>query len=288
MRLSNVPYPERVEQGKGKLRQGMKAELLLVVFGAVLASAGIELFLVPHQLVVGGVTGISMIVAYELEWRLGFILLLLNIPLCGFIIWRTVEERSQQWLMLTGMTVFGFATVLLHPVPGLTDDRLPAAVVGGAALGIGVGLVVRGGGLLDAAIRLVMKDEGKGRRYQWTLPVLASVLVIAAAWPLYEQEQVLHSALAVGIMLLALHRIVTGSNLERVIRIETLHGRVVNEAIKAVAGREANPSRLKNNHDYEALALTVSRLEVSRIVAAVKEADPKATVYIERERIGNY
>ncbi|GJM81074.1 hypothetical protein HMSSN139_35700 [Paenibacillus sp. HMSSN-139] len=71
----------------GKVRGGGKhfipafTRAVGVIAGALLASAGLELFLMPHGIVVGGVTGLSVLLALKTEMQLGLFLFLLNLPL---------------------------------------------------------------------------------------------------------------------------------------------------------------------------------------------------------------
>ncbi len=62
-------------------------DLLIVTIGAFLQALAMRLFLVPANLVSGGISGFAQILHYTLGWPIGLIVLLGNIPL--FILgWR--------------------------------------------------------------------------------------------------------------------------------------------------------------------------------------------------------
>ena len=59
----------------------------LIVLGSALFAAGFQFFLYPNSIIVGGVSGIAMIINYLTELPVGVMTIVLNIPL--FIIaWR--------------------------------------------------------------------------------------------------------------------------------------------------------------------------------------------------------
>ncbi|MCQ6562512.1 YitT family protein [Paenibacillus mendelii] len=281
MRESNVTNPERIDQEREGFSKKPTMDLLFVVAGALLASVSIELFLVPNQLVVSGMTGVSMMLAYGMEMRIGILLLLLNLPFLYFGARRLHKERL--FIGFYGLLAFGIASMALHPVPGLTENLMPAAILGGAVLGIGIGLVIRCGGFLDAAER--MGTAWMGRRYALLLSITANAGVLLAAWALFEYEQLLHSAVATAVVLLAANRFLYGSSaLERMIRIESGRAEEVAAAIAAATGRIAVrlPSQPRREEGFTALHLEVSRLEEAAIREAALKADPDALINVRR------
>src|SRR4051812_3861112 len=120
---------------------------LLITIGAILMGVGLEIFLVPNNVIDGGITGISIMLSYITGWNLGLFLFILNIPF--FFIGYKQIGKTFAFSTLYGIIVLSITTTLLHPVPAFTQDILLATVFGGIALGIGVGLVIRYGGSLD-------------------------------------------------------------------------------------------------------------------------------------------
>jgi len=118
----------------------------LIIAGIFSAAFGIEGFLLSSHFIDGGVTGISMLVAAVTGLPLGFLIFLINIP---FVIvgYRTIGRR---FALKTGLAIFGLALVLFFvDFPDVTPDKLLTAVFGGLFIGAGIGLAIRGGGVLD-------------------------------------------------------------------------------------------------------------------------------------------
>ncbi|MFD2671125.1 YitT family protein [Marinicrinis sediminis] len=113
------------------------------ILGAALIAAGFNLFLIPRELLSGGVSGISMIIGYFTGWNIGIMYFLINLPL---IIWGWVLIGSR-FIMLS-ITSVAAATLCIQllPVQAVVQDAIIAAIVGGVLIGIGTGISLRAGG----------------------------------------------------------------------------------------------------------------------------------------------
>jgi uncharacterized membrane-anchored protein YitT (DUF2179 family) len=123
------------------LRTGRDA--VYMTLGAVIVAAGFNGFLIPHQLLSGGVSGISMLIGYVTQWNIGWLYLVLNLPL---FIWGWVI-LGKKFIALSFLSVV--ATVIslqLIPEARFNQDPMIASVFGGVLVGLGTGLSFRAGG----------------------------------------------------------------------------------------------------------------------------------------------
>ncbi len=126
-----------------------------IVLGSLLGALAYPMFLVPHHIAPGGLTGIATVFNFLFQWPVGTISLLLNVPL--FIIGYRSMGRVFAFRSLIATLLFSFLIDLL-PMPALTQDPILAALFGGALLGVGLGLILRGGattGGTDMAARML-------------------------------------------------------------------------------------------------------------------------------------
>ena len=118
----------------------------MIVVGALSAFIGLRAFLIPHHLIDGGVTGVAMLLASVFHLSLPLLLVILNIP---FII-LGVQRLGLRFGLRCGVSILLFVSLLqLVPMDMVTPDRLLSAIFGGVFLGAGLGLVIRGGAVLD-------------------------------------------------------------------------------------------------------------------------------------------
>lgn len=127
---------------------------LMITVGTFVYSVALEMFLVPNLVLDGGLTGISLMINYQTGILLGLLTFLLNIP---FVVlgWRMLGLRFAG-SYLYAMILLSSFTALLHDVAPVTDNELLSVVFGGILLGIGVGLVIKGGACLDGTELLAM------------------------------------------------------------------------------------------------------------------------------------
>ncbi|MEH7309406.1 YitT family protein [Priestia megaterium] len=59
----------------------MYKKLIAIGIGSVFVSIGINVFILPLQLVTGGITGISLIINYLLGYKVGVMIFCLNLPI---------------------------------------------------------------------------------------------------------------------------------------------------------------------------------------------------------------
>lgn len=139
-------------QNKKKLWAAL--HFLMITVGTFVYSVALEMFLVPNLVLDGGLTGISLMINYQTGILLGLLTFLLNIP---FVVlgWRMLGLRFAGSYLYAMILLSGF-TALLHDVDPVTDNELLSVVFGGILLGIGVGLVIKGGACLDGTELLAM------------------------------------------------------------------------------------------------------------------------------------
>jgi len=114
-----------------------------ILFGSLFLSIGINLFLVPFELLDGGIIGIGLIVNYLTGMKTGLTIILFSIPI--FILaW--IYKRSYFYNSLHGMLFSSLAIDLLFPFhDSIKAQASPiiSSIVGGILVGIGIGIMLR-------------------------------------------------------------------------------------------------------------------------------------------------
>lgn len=119
-------------------------DYMLVVIGSVLAGLSFNIFLLPARLAAGGVSGISTLL-YELyQFNPAYVQWILNIPIFAFGLWLLGKDFSAKTLV--GVFFVPFTIWVSANIPFTIDNPLLSAIYGGIMLGVGLGIVYRGGG----------------------------------------------------------------------------------------------------------------------------------------------
>lgn len=123
----------------------------LITIGAFFAAFAIEVFLLPNRLIDGGIVGIAMIFANIFGSKyLAYFIILFNIPFV-FLAYKSIGKVFVIH-MLYALGCFAGAVFIIHHYFGslvFHGEILEVVVIGGAILGIGLGLIIRYGGCLD-------------------------------------------------------------------------------------------------------------------------------------------
>lgn len=133
-----------------------------ITVGAFFAAMAIRIFLIPNELIDGGVIGVSLILTRLFHgYYLSFFLIILNLPFL-YLAYRYIR-RSFVVYMLVATLLFAFFLSVLEVLPGFAADPLEAIVIGGAMLGAGAGLIIRNGGCTDGTeILAILINRKKG------------------------------------------------------------------------------------------------------------------------------
>ena len=116
---------------------------LLITLGCLISTCSINLFLVPHQLLSGGISGIAIIFYYLVGLPIGVQILAMNLPLL-YLAYKMFGKKYALDILF-GIVIFSLLvdiTSFLNHFNAV-DDVMLAAIYGGIFTGIGYGIVFR-------------------------------------------------------------------------------------------------------------------------------------------------
>jgi uncharacterized membrane-anchored protein YitT (DUF2179 family) len=130
------------------------AERIILYFfmalGSFLAAFAMEVFLIPNNLIDGGIVGVAMIFGqlFGNQW-ISLFLLLFNLPFI-YLAYRAIGKTFVVH-MLYALVVYAISLILIQNYfpAHFEGDKLEVVVIGGAIMGIGIGLIIRYGGCTD-------------------------------------------------------------------------------------------------------------------------------------------
>ena len=169
-------------------------QFIFIILGAAIAAFAVEGILVPNSILDGGVTGISMILNYVLDWKLSLCIIIINIPFLY------IGYKNMGWRFLikaiVSISVFSLFLEVFHHINHVIDSILLATVYGSVILGIGVGLVLRSGGCLDGteSLGIVINKNTNFSVGQFVL--FCNVIIFSVAGYFYGLDRALYSLLA--------------------------------------------------------------------------------------------
>lgn len=183
------------------------------IVGSVIYAIGVSMFTEPNDIAPGGVTGISTVLHSITGIQIGTWAFIINIPimLLGFF-FLGKKVMISTFRSLTIMTLI--MNYLDLVIPEYSDNPLLAAIFGGAAIGIGLGIIfLRGSttGGTDIIGRIIIKwiphiPFGK------ILLVIDAIIVIIAAFYYETLNAALYAFISIYITERAIDAVLYGSN----------------------------------------------------------------------------
>ncbi|SDY49896.1 Uncharacterized membrane-anchored protein YitT, contains DUF161 and DUF2179 domains [Thermoactinomyces sp. DSM 45892] len=251
--------------------------IVMILFGAILVAVGLEIFLVPNQIMDGGIVGISMLLSYLTGFKLGVLLFVLNLPF--FFLGYKQIGKTFALSTLFGVIVMSVSTYYLHSVPPLTEDPLLAAVFGGIVIGIGVGLVIRYGGSLDGTEILAILFNKKTSFSVGQIVLFFNLFILGSAGFLFGWERAMYSFIAYFIVFKLLDVVIEGFDETKLVWIMSEEPEKLGSCILSSLGRGVTYLSGEGGYTGEykkVIFCVVTRLEEAKLKEIVEEIDPQA------------
>jgi uncharacterized membrane-anchored protein YitT (DUF2179 family) len=255
--------------------------VLLIMLGATLASIGLEIFLIPNNVIDGGITGISIMASHITKFPLGVFIFLLNIPF--FVVGYKQIGKTFTLATLFGVICLSIGVSVLHPVSGITNDTLLASVFGGIILGAGIGIVIRSGGSLDGTeIMAIILD----RRTSFSIGEIVmffNLFILGTSGFIFGWDRAMYSLIAYFIAFKVIDITVEGLDESKAVTIISEKHKDISEALVDRLGRGVTLLQGKGGYkgySTNVIYVVVSRLEIAKLKSIVNGFDDDALVTI--------
>ena len=163
-----------------------------ILLGVLSACFGLNGFLLPNSFIDGGVMGISLISTELTGIPLSILIVAINLPflILGF------STISKQFALRSIIAIILLAiSVHFIQAPIITDDKLLIAVFGGFFLGLGIGLAIRGGSVIDGTEVLAVFISRKTSLTIGDVILIFNVLIFLVAAYVFTIEISLYAIL---------------------------------------------------------------------------------------------
>ena len=253
----------------------------MILLGATLSSIGLEIFLIPNNIIDGGIVGISIMSSYLTHFPLGIFTFCLNVP---FLI-MGYRQIGKTFVLSTLFAIIclSVGVSLLHPISGLTHDVFLAAIFGGIINGAGVGLIIRAGGSLDGTEMIAIIFDKKISFSIGEIVMFFNVFILGAAGFLYGWDRAMYSLVTYFIAFKVIDIVVEGFDSSKGVMIVSDCYSDIAAALTDRLGRGV--TLLEGQGGYSRLETTViyvvvSRLEITKLKSIVLGFDSDALITI--------
>jgi len=264
--------------------------------GSFIAVIALEGFMIPNSFIDGGVTALSILFEKVFQIHISIWLVVINIPFIylGYrLIGKTFAVQSMIAILTTALLM-----LVVH-IPVITNDKLLMAAFGGFLMGLGIGLVIRGGGVVDGLEIIAHYTKKKVGFTTSEIIMLFNTLVIMGAAFEFGIEPAMYSILVYYTAMKTSDYIVDGIEEFTSLSIiskkdQDVKSIIVNEFGKAITVYKGErgylPGSFNIKHDCDIVVTVVTRLEIHRIKQRIVKIDPDAFFFVQsiKEVKGSY
>lgn len=258
-------------------------DLLLIVVGIVSAGFGLKGFLLPSSFIDGGVTGISLLTSAVTGIGLSFLIIVINIP---FIV-IGLKQVNRDFAIKSMLAIIGLAiAVAFIPYPIITFDKVLVAAFGGFFLGLGIGLSIRGGGVLDGTEVLAIFLSKRTGLTIGDIILVFNIIIFSVAAYLLNIESALYSILTYLAASKTVDFVVEGVDEYTGVTIVSAHSEAIRVMIIEKMGRGVTVYEGKRGFGKQGESLkhaeiiytVITRLEMARLKTEIQLIDPNAFI----------
>lgn len=210
-----------------KLKQSI-IDVLLIIIGSVFIALSFNVFVIPNNLVSGGIGGLAIITNHFIGLSVGLLILLYNIPI---MIWAR-KELNPRFIIYTIIAVALQSLFLEYIKPeAYTNDVLLASIFGGILVGVGGGIIIRqygSSGGVDVIAIVLRKKLGFSIG---TVSSIANLFVISLAALVFGLEPAMYTVISFLVSGLAIDLVQEGLNKKHTAMIVSNHSPEIKEAI---------------------------------------------------------
>ena len=264
---------------------------VMIITGAVIAAFALEEFLAPNHILDGGVTGISMILSHFISWKLGILVVILNIPfiIVGF------KKLGKGFILRTvvAIVVFSAMTGVFEEMTNATEDIILATTFGGVLLGVGVGLVLRGGACLDGTEIVAILISKKLSISTGQIILFFNVIIYSVAAAVFGLDRGMYSLLMYFITSKVIDIVEIGWDNTKSVMIITDKGKELAQLIYTELGRTVTFMKgegLVSSETKDILYCVVTRAEIYDLKRIINSVDGSTftTISDVSEVVGNH
>ncbi len=254
--------------------------------GVLFAVLGLQGFLVPNNFLDGGVTGISILLLGISTLHISLLLLIFNLPfvIIGFKkIGYTFGIHAVIAMLLLSAGMF------FIEINVFTEDKVLIALFGGFFTGLGIGFVIRGGGVIDGLEVVALHTEKKSAFTSAEIILTLNILIILGAAYRFGIETGMYSILVYYTAMKTTNYVVEGFEEYTALNIisgnaAAIQNVMVNKFGKGITIFKGERGYLPGSYDHKTkcdiVVTVVTRLELHRIKNSVMKVDPQAFMFV--------
>ena len=259
--------------------------IILIILGSLALALGVTLFLVPNSIATGGTPGMAILLHALTGLPVGALMLLVNLALLAAgvkFLGKAFALRSILAIALSSFFIDLMAEIL--KVSALSNNALLATLYGGIAVGVGVGLILRGQASAGGT-SIIARMISAGSRFRSGQVILFfDAFIIAAAGIVFDDiERALWSFISIYVTAKCIDTILTGTLSEKVVHIVSDKADLLSRKIIDELGRQGtilSGTGLSPDEQKTIIFVTLEMRRIALLRDIIRTNDPDAFMVV--------
>ncbi|MCX6272702.1 MAG: YitT family protein [Bacteroidetes bacterium] len=257
---------------------------VIITLGLFINALGWTAFLIPSDVVGGGVAGISAMIYYATGLPAGVSLLAINAVLLLFssrTLGRSFGVKTVYSIVVLSVLLTFLQWYITKPV---VEDKFMSAIIGGILCGLSIGLIFTQGGSTGGTDIVAMIVNKYRNISQGKMILLCDVFIIASSFIIFRSIQyIVYGYVTMAVTSYVIDLYLTGSKRSLQIFIFSKESQAIADKIGKEVGRGVTFLKGKgwySGQDAEVIMVIIRKYESAHIFQTIKEVDPDAFISV--------
>ena len=197
---------------------------LFILLGSAVMAFGIVGFLSPNHIATGGTAGLAIVLNHVFNLSIGTWMALINIPLLLI----TLKSLGKRFAIKTIVCIAAIVVLVdffakVIQLPALSANLMLATLYGGVTIGVGLGLIFKGGASAGgASILAKLFNEKFGIKSSTVILILDAIIVASAGFVFHSIELALWSLISIYVASKLIDTILVGAQSQKIVHISSI------------------------------------------------------------------
>jgi uncharacterized membrane-anchored protein YitT (DUF2179 family) len=267
---------------------------LFILLGSAVMAFGIVGFLSPNHIATGGTAGLAIVLNHVFNLSIGTWMALINIPLLLI----TLKSLGKRFAIKTIVCIAAIVVLVdffakVIQLPALSTNLMLATLYGGVTIGVGLGLIFKGGASAGgASILAKLFNEKFGIKSSTVILILDAIIVASAGFVFHSIELALWSLISIYVASKLIDTILVGAQSQKIVHISSIKN--LHELSKIISDNlgisgtiiKGNDLQISEYKDIIFIMIDKNRLNELKQIVLQYDKDVKMVVMEATEILG--
>lgn len=253
--------------------------IVTILLGSLICGISYNVFIIPHKMLSGGLSGIALIINYVTGIKPGMMLFMLNIPV--FLLGQKFVDKEFVILSLIGAVSFSLFldsfSFLKYKM--LVEDIMLSSIYGGIFNGIGIGIVLRNRASLGGIDIIAVIIKKYFSLNVGSTSLIINIAIVATSSLIYGIRPAMYTLISMYVSSKVLDKVQEGFDIRKQVMIisdneEELGNEIINRLHRGVTYLEGEGAFTRNKKKVIYCIVTLNQL--AKLKQIVIETDPHA------------